>query len=222
MLLKNINKVLILEDYKPSRTLFLEILQFVFKSIEIVESESIAHVSQLVEQNVFDLAIIDINLPDGSGIDVISRLRNISPETYCIVATVSEDDKTFFAALRAGTHGYLLKSDSRNDLISHLKGILYNQPPLSKKMAQKMIGHFKRAESSAVQSALKLTDRELQIVELIAEGLPRKSIARNLALSIHTINDHVKTIYKKLNVSSSIAATRAAIEHGLITTPEND
>ncbi len=209
------DNVLVLEDYEPYRDLLLHILQKAFPDISTSEATTVAEASKLITSTYFDLALIDLNLPDGSGIEVIKELRAISPDTFCVVATVFDDDKTLFNSLKAGAHGYLLKDESRKNLLAHLKGILQGHPPLSSSMAKKMIRHFSVPALDTHHVDVNLSSREKEVLQLIAKGHPRKSIARELDISLHTANDHVKAVYRKLKVSSSVEATRIALDSGL-------
>lgn len=214
--MRKLEKVFLLEDYEPSRELVFDALKHVFGDVEIAESETVFDAFDKIKKNTFDLAILDINLPDGSGIDVIRRIRTLSPETYCVVSTVFDDDRNLFESLKAGAHGYLLKQESRGDFVRHLNGILGGVPPLSSVMAQRMIAHFNGSCAVAEKKReIRLTPREEQVLQLIAKGHSRKRIAIDLEISLHTTNDYVKTIYRKLNVSSSVEATLLAIEHGI-------
>lgn len=209
-----VNSVFVLEDYEESRDLIVDALINSFGDITIVEAATIAEAHAAVAGHRFDLAVLDLNLPDGSGIEIIRALRQASPDTFCVVATVFDDDDRLFASLKAGAHGYLLKNEPRTQLDAHLKGILRGQPPLSSSMAAKMIGHFNRSSATDEAVDFNLTDREKDVLRLIAMGAPRKQIARDLDISLHTVNDHVKAIYRKLNVSSSTEAAGIAIRSG--------
>ena len=210
------DKALLLEDYEDWQILLTSALLKAFGKIDIITATNIAEANKLITSHYFDLAVIDLNLPDGYGIEIIKKLRTLSPDTTCIVATASDDDMALFDSLKAGAHGYLLKEEPRSELIKLLKGVLSGQPPLSPSMAKKMISHFNQPNTSQRNPiALDLTGREKQVLQLIAKGAPRKTIANELEISLHTANDHVKSVYRKLNVSSSVAATRIAFEHGI-------
>lgn len=209
------DNVLILEDYAASRLLLIDALENAFGHIDIIEAATVSDAKQFISHTHFNLAIIDLNLPDGSGIEVIKQLRASSPDTFCVVASVCDDDQHLFESLQAGAHGYILKEETRAELIRHLKGILLGQPPLSPSMAQKMISHFAVPTDHNNKLEVDLTDREKDVLQLISKGYARKEIARALEISIHTANDHVKSVYRKLDVSTSVEATLVAIEHGL-------
>lgn len=210
-----ISSVLVLEDYEAVRTLLVEALTRAFGEVRIVEAETVAQARAATTRSFFDLAVLDLNLPDGSGIEVIRAVRQLSPDTLCVVATVSEDDANLFESLKAGAHGYLLKQEPRSQLIRHLEGILHGQPPLSPSMAARVIAYFSQPVSADQPLEINLTERETEVLRLIAMGSSRKQIARDLDISLHTANDHVKAVYRKLNVSSSVDAARIAIRAGL-------
>lgn len=210
-----VRRVLVLEDYEDYRLLISEALTEAFGDVVIEEAATIAAADALIAATTFDLAVLDLHLPDGSGIDVIRTLRQSCPTTFCVVATVFDDDDKLFESLKAGAHGYLLKAEPRPQLIAYLEGILNGRPPLSSSMAAKMIAHFNAPPATDQVIDSMLTDREKDVLRLIALGRPRKQIARDLDISLHTANDHVKAIYRKLNVSSSTEAARIAIKSGL-------
>jgi DNA-binding NarL/FixJ family response regulator len=212
-----IKNVLILEDYATSRELLAGALEKAFGDIGIFEAVTLTEARTLIRSHYYDLAIVDLNLPDGRGVELIKELREISPDTICVVATVFDDDQNLFESLQSGAHGYLLKEDSRKDLIKHLEGILEGRPPLSPSMASKMIAYFNKISTAEQSLVLTLTEREREVLQLIAQGKPRKKIATLLDISLHTTNDHIKAVYRKLKVSSSVEAARVAIASGIST-----
>ena len=100
---------LLVDDYAPIRELLLDVLQCAFIGIEVMQAENLEQAFQLSQQQTFSIALVDLNLPDGSGIDLIVRLREEHPQTFIVVATVFDDDHNLFSALGAGAHGYILK-----------------------------------------------------------------------------------------------------------------
>ncbi|GFO76289.1 hypothetical protein BPLS_P3982 [Bathymodiolus platifrons methanotrophic gill symbiont] len=164
----------------------------------------------LTNQQTFSIALVDLNLPDGSGIDLIVRLREEHPQTFIVVSTVFDDDHNLFSALGAGAHGYILKEESRGKLIALLEGIIQGTPPLSPGIARRLIQHFNHTPKK-IKDAYQLSPREKEVLQLIAAGKQRKEIARELNISVHTTSDYIKVIYRKLNVSSRSEAAIKAI-----------
>ncbi|WP_432695279.1 LuxR C-terminal-related transcriptional regulator [Marinobacterium sp. YM272] len=209
------NRALLLEDYVEWSILMETAIKLAFGNLDIHLATSIKTANALLDRQAFDLAVIDLNLPDGSGLEILQRLHKEQPNAHCVIATVSDDDDSLFDSLRAGANGYLLKSEPPQLLAEHLKGILLGQPPLSPSMATRIISHFSEPPQPHNQLDTVLTAREQEVLKLIAQGASRKQIARDLDISPHTACDHVKAIYKKLKVTSRVEATRVALDKGL-------
>lgn len=205
---------LLLEDFTDTRIWLSEVLQDAFQNIQISEAATIAQAQQHIKEQNFDLALIDINLPDGNGIDLVRAIMNQSPTTYCVIATIFDDDQHLFPALQAGAQGYLLKEQPKDQFINSLRGLINGEPPLSPAISRKILRHFQAPEPQ--QTGVGLTARERETLTLIAKGLRRGEIAEMLGISPHTVASHIKTIYGKLNVSSRAEATVEALRMGLL------
>jgi len=120
-----------------------------------------------------DVALVDIDLPDGSGLDVIAALRERTPRTVSIVTTIFDDDAHVFPAMLAGAQGYLLKEQPREQFVAGLQGILRGEPPLSPAIARRMITHFNSTGLAASGGEVALTARETEVLRLV----PRASRA---------------------------------------------
>lgn len=206
--------VLLLEDHNDTRAWLAEILRQTFEGITIYEAASLKQAREHLSQQSFDLGIIDINLPDGSGIDIIREIAQSSPETYVVVATIFDDDQHIFEALQAGAHGYLLKEQQQEQLLARLQGILDGEPPLSPAIARRILRHFHSTADSEPQSML--TDREKEVLTLIAKGMSRSDISRLLGITVNTAAGHIKNIYRKLNICSRAEAALEATRLGLL------
>lgn len=210
--------ILILEDHPETRQWLVKMVQSVFVN-EVKEAASLAQAHQLLATNSFDLALVDLNLPDGTGTELIKVLNKTSPETYIVVATVFDDDEHLFPALEAGAQGYLLKDLSNAEFVESLKGIIKGEPPISPSIARKLIGHFNKPKTHEIKKdQMKLSDRETEILRQIAGGLNRIEVATLLCISPNTVATHLKKIYNKLNISSRAEATLEALRLGLVKT----
>jgi len=205
---------LLLEDFEETRTWLACIVRAAFDEVEIFEAATLEQGRAILATEKIDLALIDINLPDGNGVEFVTNVMKVSPETYCVMATIFDDDSHIFPALRAGAQGYLLKEQSTSDFINALQGIIKGEPPLSPAIARKMMAYF--AADNPEEKPNKLSDREKEILTLIAKGLKRTEVADLLELSPNTIAAHLKRIYNKLNVSSRAEATMEALRLGLV------
>lgn len=211
------HRAIILEDHEDTRTWLETMLSQAFADIEIQAVSSIAQAREMIGKERFDLALVDLNLPDGTGIDIIRHIRQVSPQTFCLVVTVFDDDQYLFPALESGADGYLLKGQSSKEFISSLQGIFRGEAPISPSIARKMISHFhKQPPDKENMPDTGLSKRETGILQLIASGLDRNETAKMLHISPHTVASHLKVIYRKLNVSSRAEATLEALRLGLI------
>lgn len=161
------------------------------------------------------LALIDLGLPDGSGLDVVRLLKEKEPQAQAVVVTIYEEDKYLFEALSAGAVGYLLKRDDPTFLSDILRRILHNEPPLSPSIATRLIEYFRQPEKNSTVKT-ELTTRERETLTHLARGLTVAEAAGQMGLSAQTVASYVKVIYQKLHVSNRAEATREAIRRGLV------
>ena len=209
--------ILLLEDLPEIRTWLKALVMQVFPNAQIVECARVHDAQAQVSAQKFDLALIDLGLPDGSGVDVVSALRESQPEALSVIVTIHDDDDHLFPALQAGAYGYILKEQSRELITEQLQRISQGEPPLSPSIARKVIAYF-AAQAKPQANALphvSLTERESEVLLRVAKGFTLPEIGVQLNLSRHTIADYVKQIYRKLNVSSRAEAALEAQRLGL-------
>jgi DNA-binding NarL/FixJ family response regulator len=187
----------------------------------------------------FKLVLVDLELPDGNGMELLAELAHY-PATK-IVTTLYSDDDHLFPALQCGADGYLLKEDRFEVLVEELQKIVRGQPPLSPAIARRLLTHF-RSGSPAGADAMpdsgfapltpftsskpvpiekqpdheRLTPRESEVLTYLSKGFTIKEIASLMGIKWFTVNDHIKSIYKKLNVSSRAEAAVLASKQGLV------
>ncbi|HET9820816.1 MAG TPA: response regulator transcription factor [Burkholderiaceae bacterium] len=186
----------------------------------------------------FKLIFVDLELPDGNGLDLLVELAHY-PATK-IVTTLYSDDDHLFPALQKGADGYLLKEDRFEVLVEELQKIVRGQPPLSPAIARRLLTHFRSGvdtESNGAARGLssanfatskpiplvdkpldheRLTPRESEVLTYLSKGFTIKEIASLMGIKWFTVNDHIKSIYKKLNVSSRAEAAVLASKQGLV------
>lgn len=148
----------------------------------------------------FDLAIVDIGLPDGSGVDVIRVLAAKWPDAELMAHTINDDSRTVFDAIVAGASGYVLKGGSSDEILAAVRLLRDDGSPMSPRIARTVIEAFRKQGTVAAQFALSAREREVLVA--MEEGLSYKEIAARLHLSYHTVHTHLKRIYEKLHVSS--------------------
>lgn len=208
----------IVEDHPTAQQWLGEALQSAFPQIAHAIAATVADAHSLLDQGYPDIALVDLNLPDGSGIEIIERISCHAPEAAIIVTTIYDDDDHLFPALRAGAGGYILKEQRKEEISQMLQGIVNGEPPLSPAISQRLIKYF---SSRQMQSDLvkddQLTARELEVLALIAQGDSLNEVGNKLGITRNTVASQVKSIYSKLNISSRAEAAIAAARMGLIT-----
>jgi DNA-binding NarL/FixJ family response regulator len=242
-------KVLIVEDNPVARTFLCRVVRESFSDvIAITEAGDLESARKQINLtggaqglhgvDPFKLLLVDLELPDGNGMELLAELRHY-PATK-IVTTLYSDDDHLFPALQCGADGYLLKEDRVEVLVEELQKIVRGQPPLSPAIARRLLTHFRPGGSgeappagSAFSSASvfqssrpvpiekpldheRLTPRENEVLTYLSKGFTIKEIASLMGIKWFTVNDHIKSIYKKLNVSSRAEAAVLASKQGLV------
>ncbi len=212
--------ILLLEDLPEIRAWLRKLVLQVFPDAHISESSRVHDAVELAQAVKFDLALIDLGLPDGSGVAVVTKLRDVQPEAQSVVVTIHDDDEHLFPALQAGAFGYILKEQPRELITEQLQRISQGEPPLSPSIARRVMAHFSakakpQAHTDTLLPNVSLTDRESEVLLRVAKGYTLPEIGVQLGLSRHTIADYVKQIYRKLNVSSRAEAALEAQRLGL-------
>ena len=149
-----------------------------------------------------DLLIADIDLPGKSGIELIQEIHQRSPGQELMVWTICEDRNTVFAALQAGASGYMLKGASGPEMLDAIRDQLAGGAPMSPAIARHVIVSFQKPADPAEPESDPLTQREREILRLIARGLLYKEIAEEMRISPHTVHAHIRKIYEKLQACS--------------------
>jgi DNA-binding NarL/FixJ family response regulator len=208
-----IRAALIVEDPPDAGTWLRRAVQTAFPDITVDLEATYAAGLARIDRDPPSIALIDLELPDGSGIGLIERLRSRSTDSVIVVSTVFGDDQHLFAALRAGASGYVLKDESESTLAAMLRGIARGEPPLSPGIARRLLAHF---HDPGPTTDAALTPRERDVLTLLAKGLTVAASAEMLGISVNTTAGYAKNIYRKLNVTSRAEATLEATRRGLV------
>jgi DNA-binding NarL/FixJ family response regulator len=160
---------------------------------------------------------MDLKMPELNGIQTTQRIRQRFPQVRVLVLTTYDDDEWLFDAIRAGAAGYLLKDTPSADLIKAIKGTVTGDTFLDPAVAGKVLTNISNQKSlSQKQSSIQLSERESEILQLLARGLSNADIARELFLSEGTVRNYTSTIFSKLGVNDRTQAVIAAFKHGLV------
>jgi DNA-binding NarL/FixJ family response regulator len=159
-----------------------------------------------VPKHTPDIVIMDIQLPDLSGIECTARLKRMLPETQVMIFTVYEDNDQIFQALKAGASGYLLKRTTPTEILEALTEIKGGGAPMSSEVARKVVQSFRQNAPTRSPEVEQLSRREEEILGLLTQGYVAKEIAGKLSISYDTVRSHLKHIYEKLHVRSRTEA----------------
>ncbi|MGB5600052.1 MAG: response regulator transcription factor [Thiothrix litoralis] len=216
-------EALVVEDVAETGRWLRCLLEMAFVGIRVTVCGNCHSSIGYLLANSPDLALVDISLPDGNGLNLIPGILQVSPQASVVVTTILDDQEHIFSALQSGASGYLLKDLSEEQFVLKLRGILKGDPPLSPKVARKVLNYFNNGTSvtecpAVVAEVESLSVREREVFVLIAKGLSRKEVAGLLHLSENTIATHIRNVYRKLNISSRAEAALEACRLGLIST----
>ena len=214
---------LILEDLKDAQKWLFQVLESSFPGINIETAETIEEAEEILTTLKPDIALIDLNLPDGSGVSILQLIANKYQDCISVVTTIYDDDDALFSALCAGAQGYLLKEQKKDKLIAALKGISEGAPALSPQISTRILDYFssspremKPLTTGDEKVIEQLTQREKEVLKILTKGSSTKKAAEELNISYHTVASHIKSIYSKLGISTRAEAVKEALRLGML------
>jgi DNA-binding NarL/FixJ family response regulator len=209
--------ILLVDDLPEALAMLQEVSRAAFPDARCALATNVSQAKKLLDDQLFRIALIDLGLPDGDGLEIIQHVQLRQPECAAVVATIFDDDDHLFKALQAGAQGYLLKDNRPEWLAQQLQRIFDGQPPLSPAIARRLLRHFHPAPASGgLIMDTELTLRERTVLGLLAQGMRIADIGNELGISRHTAGDHVKNIYRKLKINSRAEAALHAKGLGLV------
>jgi DNA-binding NarL/FixJ family response regulator len=167
-----------------------------------------------------DLILMDIQMPGMDGLETTRQVRKIMPDVKIVMLTVRKDDEKLFEAIKEGAQGYLLKDIRSHEMLSMLRGALQGEAAISPEQAGRVLEEFRRLSQlvppEPETESVALTEREQEILDLVARGMKDKEIAEALTISLNTVKTHMHNILSKLQVSSRREAARLARQKGFL------
>ena len=215
--------VLIVDDDEPVRRRLQRIVLQVHGHALCVQADSLAQARAQLALRHFDLALIDVGLPDGSGIELVECMQVHAPQTETVIVSSLGDDATVLRAIRGGATGYLLKNGEDVELELSLRSMQRGGAPIDPVIARRILrlvaappaAQVVRMAAAPADAGL-LSEREIDVLELVAQGQSNREIAQSLYISVNTVECHAKNIYRKLAVHSRAAAVHSARGRGLL------
>lgn len=191
-----------------------------YRAQDICITSSIAQTRQTVDYSKMALALVDLGLPDGNGIEIIEEFSKQYPDTPILVISSWSTEEVIISALKSGATGYILKERDDFELRISIRSVLKGGVPIDPFIARHILDKLSHEPESASvtfeSEIINLTERESQILELVATGLSNKEIANQVFLSQHTVESHIKQVYRKLAVNNRTKAVTKARQIGLL------
>ena len=210
--------ILLAEDHRIVRDGLRLLLQNEPDFVIVAEAENGREAVARAKETRPDLAILDISMPDLSGLEATRLIKAESPRTQVLILTMHESEEYFFRALQAGASGYVLKKAATQDLIAAARAVACGEAFLYPSVAKKLIADYvQRIQTGSEESGYtRLSDREHEILLLLAQGLSNQEIAGRLSITQSTLQTHRAHILEKLGLRTTADLIRYAVQHGLV------
>lgn len=207
-------KVLIADDHAVVREGVKHILNENFRDVIVGEAATGQDVLELVRERTWDVVILDLTMPDRSGLDILADLKAAYPGLPILVLSMHSEEQYAIRVLKTGASGYLIKLSASDELIHAIHKVVAGGKYVSAELAEKLAFYLDRGTQGPLHETL--SDREFQVLVLIAAGKTVSQIARELSRSVNTISTHRTRILEKLGLKTTTDLIRYAIEHKLI------
>ncbi|MDO9118425.1 MAG: response regulator transcription factor [Nitrospira sp.] len=208
-------KILLVDDHALVRRGVAHVLQEDLPDLTIVEKGTALDALEAVHATPWDLVILDINLPDKSGLDALKDIKRISPDLPVLILSLYPEAQYARRALKAGASGYLTKDTAPEEVTTAVKRILQGGRYVSAALAEQLAADLGTTSGEAREPHERLSDRELEVLRLIGSGRTPTEIAEQLALSIKTVSTYRARILEKLNLRTTAELIRFAVDHQL-------
>lgn len=216
-------RIIIADDHTLFRDGLRALLQSVVDTEVVGEAATGAEAIALAREHQPDVVLMDIKMPGVNGVEATRRITSDSPHIGVIVVTMFEDDESVFAAMRAGSRGYVLKGADQEEMLRTIRAVARGDALFGPEIASRLVDFFAASKLAQQADAFpQLTDREREVLDLIARGHANQEIARQLTLSPKTVRNHVSNIFNKLQVADRAEAIIKARDAGLGKQPFDD
>ncbi|HEX8972812.1 response regulator transcription factor [Oryzihumus sp.] len=217
-------RVLVVDDHVLYRR-GLELVLGQEADIDIVGEAGDGHEAiRRTEELLPDVVLMDVRMPRRSGIEACTAIKELVPSTKIVMLTISDEESDLYEAVRAGANGYLLKDVPGEQIADGIRAVSTGQSLISPSMASKLLSEFalmiKRHEERPAMPVPRLTERELEVLKLVARGMANRDIAKALFISENTVKNHVRNILEKLQLHSRMEAAMYAVREKLLDLPE--
>ena len=211
-------RVLICDDHALFRRGLIMVLESEEGIDVVAEAEDGEEAIEKAEEAAPDVVLMDVRMPRMSGIEATRAIADAVPTAKILMLTVSDEEEDLYEAVKAGATGYLLKEISIEEVANAIRAVVTGQSLISPSMASKLLSEFNNLAKQAQQKVLvpRLTDRELQVLKLVAQGMSNREVAEELFISENTVKNHVRNILEKLHLHSRMEAVVYAVREKLL------
>jgi two-component system, NarL family, invasion response regulator UvrY len=213
--MKNDNiKILIADDHSIVREGLKQIVAEEKDMFVAGEAENVSRLLNLLQENVFDILVLDINMPGRSGLEALKDIKQNYPHLPVLILSMFSEDQYGLRAIKAGASGYLKKASAPTELVSAIRKIVFGGKYINQSLAEKLADNFGGAKKEMLHE--KLSDREYQIMCNIALGKTAEEIAQDLSISINTVYTYRTRIFEKMSIRSNVELTKYVLQNKLI------
>jgi len=213
-------RVLIVDDHALFRRGLVMVLEQE-KDIDLVgEAGDGAEAVNIAQDTMPDVVLMDVRMPRRGGIEATSQIKAIAPHTKILMLTISDEEADLYDAIKAGASGYLLKEISIEEVANAIRQVHAGQSMISPSMASKLLTEFatmvKKTDEKPAAAQPRLTEREMEVLRLVAKGRNNRDIAKELFISENTVKNHIRNILEKLHLHSRMQAVVYAVREKLL------
>ena len=210
-------KVVIVDDHQHARAGIRELLSQDRRYEIVAEVTNGEEAIQMARLHSPDLIIMDIHMQTMNGLEATKHIKAASPDTKIVIVTVSDEITHLFEAIKNGAQGYLKKNVKPSLWLDYLNAIMHDEAPLSKELAHQMLMEFMTQKQDKPSDELNnLTEREYEVLKLVAIGQTNRAISEKLHISEHTVKNHLRNIMQKLHVANRVQLTNLAYKAGIV------
>src|SRR5690625_77138 len=212
-------RLLVCDDHEILRKGLVQLIKLQSEFELVGEASNGVEAVELSKTTNPDIILMDIQMPEKNGIEATAQIRSLNKKVKIIMLTVSDDEEDLFNAIKNGANGYLLKNMDLDELFSHIRQAYDGETPFSPGLANKILTQFSQMSVKLEENQKNdydLSDREKEVLELVAQGKTNKTIADELFISEHTVKKHLQRILDKLHVNNRVEAASLAIREKLV------
>ena len=206
-------RVLVVDDHQMFAASLAHALQSEPDLVVVGQAASIAGARETVASAAPDVVLLDHRLPDGDGVGAIGGLLRIRPTAKIVVLTASASDRVLVAAMEAGAAGFIAKTQRLDDVVAGIRAAALGESVVSAKLLSRLLPRLHRRSGAG---RAELTEREREILDLLAQGMSNADIAGQLVISVHTVRNHVANLSAKLGAHSKLEVLSIAVREGLV------